>query len=122
MHELSICQALLDQVTDLARDHRAQSVRSIEVSIGPLSGVEPDLLERAFSVAKIATVAELSELRLRVDVVKVVCESCGAESQVEPNRLLCGACGDWHTRVCSGRDLILSRVELELPEEVPSHV
>jgi hydrogenase nickel incorporation protein HypA/HybF len=28
------------------------------------------------------------------------------------NRLLCGACGDWHTQVISGDELLLESVEL----------
>jgi hydrogenase nickel incorporation protein HypA/HybF len=29
------------------------------------------------------------------------------------NRLTCAACGDWHTRVISGDELLLESVELE---------
>jgi hydrogenase nickel incorporation protein HypA/HybF len=29
------------------------------------------------------------------------------------NRLLCGACGDWHTQVIGGDELLLESVELE---------
>jgi hydrogenase nickel incorporation protein HypA/HybF len=45
--------------------------------------------------------------------VRVRCEQCGAESEASPNRLLCGACGDYHTRLLSGDELLLVSVELE---------
>ena len=32
------------------------------------------------------------------------------------NRLICGACGDWHTQLLSGDELILESVELQMPE------
>lgn len=37
------------------------------------------------------------------------------------NRLLCGACGDWHTRIISGDELLLESVELEMdtPHSLP---
>ena len=48
MHELSICQALLDQVENVARDHGARRVSRVALRIGALSGIEPELLEHAF--------------------------------------------------------------------------
>jgi hydrogenase nickel incorporation protein HypA/HybF len=42
----------------------------------------------------------------------VRCETCGAESVALPNRLVCGACGDWHTRLVSGDEMLLASVEL----------
>ena len=48
MHELSVCQGLLDQVTGIARQHQATGVARIRLRIGPLSGVEPQLLQQAF--------------------------------------------------------------------------
>ena len=51
MHELAICQALIEQVEAIARERLARRVGTVCVSIGPLSGVEPRLLEQAFPVA-----------------------------------------------------------------------
>jgi hydrogenase nickel incorporation protein HypA/HybF len=54
-----------------------------------------------------------AELQLETLPVRVVCEQCGAESAASVNRLLCGQCGDYHTRVVSGDELLLASVELE---------
>ena len=43
MHELSVCLALLDTVQRIAADKQASGVSRIVLSIGPLSGVEPEL-------------------------------------------------------------------------------
>ena len=48
MHELSICNALLDQVERIAAERGAHSVAKIVLRIGPLSGVEPELLRNAY--------------------------------------------------------------------------
>jgi hydrogenase nickel incorporation protein HypA/HybF len=113
MHELSVCQALLDQVTEIAREHRAQSVERILLRVGPLAGVEPQLLADAFPLARAGTVAERAELVIEPSAIRVRCRSCGAESDASANRLLCGACGDWQTTVVSGDELLLASVELE---------
>jgi hydrogenase nickel incorporation protein HypA/HybF len=113
MHELSVCQALIGQVQDIARQHRATSVTVVNVRIGPLSGVEPDLLEQAFPLASAGTVAEASRLVIEKLPVRVRCETCGAETAAEANRLICGRCGDWHTRLLGGDEMLLASVELE---------
>ena len=112
MHELSVCLALLDQVDRIACQRDATTVSRIVVRLGPLSGVEPELLRRAYPLAAAGTVAEHAELTIDASDIVVRCTSCGAESHAAPNRLLCAACGDFRTRVVSGDELILERVEL----------
>ena len=113
MHELSLCQALISEVEAVARREDAQRVLSVMVRIGPLSGVEPELLHSAYTLARCNTVAADSRLLIESMPVCVTCEDCGSDSTVAHNRLLCADCGSWHTRVISGDELMLMRVELE---------
>lgn len=118
MHELSVAQALVEQVEDLVAHHGAQGVGKIRLRIGPLAGVVPDLLITAFPMAAAGTSVEGAELECLPSPLRVRCRTCGAESDALPNRLLCAACGDWHTQVISGDEMILERVELDIPEPV----
>ena len=113
MHELSICQALINQLEALAREQRARRVLSSLVGIGPLSGVEAQLLRQAYPVAAAGTLAEDSELDIEERPVRVHCRTCGEDSDATANRLLCARCGDWRTDLLSGDELILIRVEFE---------
>ncbi|HEB98241.1 MAG TPA: hydrogenase maturation nickel metallochaperone HypA [Thiotrichales bacterium] len=122
MHELAVSQSLLREVQRVAREHAAVSVSRVLVQIGPLSGVEPSLLREAFPLAAAGTLAEGAELVIETVPLRVRCETCGAESEARPNRLLCGACGDWHTRLLSGDELLLASVELERQTEEARHV
>lgn len=125
MHELSVCQALLAQVDDIARARGADSVERIEIEVGPLSGVEPVLLEQAFMVARLKGRTSSSVLGITTTEVIVACETCGARTQVAPNRLLCSVCGSYRTRLVSGDELHLRRVVLQVaarPSSVPSAV
>ena len=122
MHELAVSRSLLREVQRVAREHAAVSVSRVLVQIGPLSGVEPSLLREAFPLAAAGTLAERAELVIEMVPLRVRCETCGAESEARPNRLLCGACGDWHTRLLSGDELLLASVELERQTEEARHV
>jgi len=107
-----VCQGLISQVQDIARQNDARAVERIIVRIGPLSGVEAPLLRDAYSIARAGTVAAQAELVIETMPVRVHCETCGAESDASVNRLLCGECGDYHTRLLSGDEMILASVEL----------
>ena len=117
MHELAICQALMNQVESIAAERNARSVVSIVVGMGPLSGVEAQLLKHAYPVASAGTIAEGARLVVENLPVRIKCTQCGNESDALPNKLVCKACGDWRTTLISGDELILMRVELETAAE-----
>lgn len=112
MHELSLCQNIIDQLTDLALRHNAVAVKRIEVQVGVLSGVEPALLSQAFPFAQAGSIAEGATLVTETVLPCVACHSCGAESEARANDLRCAVCKSVETRLIRGRELILARVEL----------
>jgi hydrogenase nickel incorporation protein HypA/HybF len=117
MHELSVCQSLLSQVKDIAAERQAYAVSSITIGIGALSGVEPQLLKSAYSIASAGTIAEHAELIIEHRPIRVRCNQCGSESDALANKLICKECGDWRTTLISGDELLLMSVELEKTEQ-----
>ena len=119
MHELSICQAIIGQLERIARQHEDARVSSITLKVGPLSGVEAEQLERAYPLAAAGT--PFSKVRLVIDQqeVRVRCRNCHHEMVVAPNRLICADCGDWHTDVVSGDEMLLTSVELDRSKLTP---
>ncbi len=116
MHELSICQSLLNQVEGIARQYGARAVGRVLLQVGPLSGLEPALLQSAWPLVAAGTIAETAELVIEAAAIRVRCLDCDAESTATANRLLCGACGGYHTRLLSGDELLLARLELSIPD------
>ena len=113
MHELSVCLALMQQVETIAAQHGASRVTSISLKIGPLSGIEPALLENAFPLAAGGTVAAEARLLIEHSDIVVRCTACGARSTVAANRLLCATCGDFRTNLESGDEMLLASLELD---------
>jgi len=112
MHELSVCQSLIAEVERVAAAHDAERATKLTLAIGPLSGVEAPLLERAFTIARAGTVAEEAELEIEIMPVNVWCEECRTESEAEVNALVCERCGTWMVALRSGDELLLKSVEL----------
>ncbi|MCU7907081.1 MAG: hydrogenase maturation nickel metallochaperone HypA [Candidatus Thiodiazotropha sp. (ex Epidulcina cf. delphinae)] len=111
MHELSVCQAMLNQVSDIAERERASNITRIVIQVGPLSGVAPELLQQAFTIARAGTIAEQAELLTEEQPVRIRCLSCGSECEARTNHLVCCECGDFRTRLISGDELLLASVE-----------
>ncbi len=113
MHELSICQALLTQVAAIAATRVNAVVARVVIEVGPLAGIEPSQLSSAFSVLRLGGCAAQAELLIETTNVLIRCTRCGAQSQTQPNRLVCGACGEFRVCILGGEELRLRRVELQ---------
>lgn len=121
MHEMAICQALLKQLDEIAARENASEITRILVRVGPLSGIVPELLTQAFSIARAGTIAAHAQLVTEDQAIRVRCLTCGAETAASPNKLICASCGDYRTQLLSGDELLLASVELnrdELPQPV----
>ena len=119
MHEGSLVESLLDQVQTLAAEHGRAAVRAIDVDIGPLSGVEPELVELAF--ARIAPARGMPDAVLRVRLVPLVirCHRCEASESLERVEFRCPRCGHDRVTVEQGDTMILQSVSLESAEPEP---
>ena len=113
MHELAVAQALVEQVEAVINQHQAVGVTRIRLRIGPLAGVLPELLASAFPLAAAGSRMGSAELEFADAPIRVLCQTCDAETEAAMNRLICGSCGDWHTQVISGDELLLESVEFE---------
>lgn len=122
MHEFAVCQDMLTQIESIAADEQAAAVDMVTVRIGPLSGIEAHLLKQAFPLAAAGTVAEKAELIIEALPIRVKCQICNAETEAKPNRLICGECGDYHTQLLSGDEMLLASVELLKEPQEAIHV
>jgi len=113
MHEMSLAQALIDQVTELAEKDGCRRVLSVDVSIGALSGVMPDSLEFCFPVVARGTALEGTILNITEVPLKAVCSACGLTTYPEPFEVECSHCGSLSLTITEGRDFKLVSLEVE---------
>ena len=113
MHELAICQALIEQLEVIDKQHPGKKIVIVNLKVGPLSGVVPKLLESAFSIARCGSAAQHAKLIITQSDIVVWCNKCKEKSQASINRLVCSNCGDWQTELLSGDEMLLNQVELD---------
>lgn len=112
MHEYSVVRALLDQVEGQARRHGATAVRRVRVSIGELSGVEPELLASAYELARTGGPCAAAELEIVPVAARWECPVCAA-ALPRGARLACAACAA-PARLAAGDEILLQQIEMEV--------
>jgi hydrogenase nickel incorporation protein HypA/HybF len=113
MHEYSIVQALMERVQAEARARRATAVHRLSIRVGELSGVEVDLLTTAYQTFRARTICDRAELDVRVVAARWECPACGA-AIARGHRLSCPTCAV-PARLTEGDEIVLDRIELEVP-------
>ena len=113
MHEYSIVDSLLQLTTEHATKHNATKVIKLEVKIGALSGVEPELLKTAFETFKEGTICEKAEFIMHIQPAVIECLDCKKKSELLNNEYLCPNCKSSNIKIIDGEDMYLMSMELE---------
>jgi hydrogenase nickel incorporation protein HypA/HybF len=113
MHEYSIIQALLERVDAEVESRGATAVNRVRIRIGPLAGVEIDLLESAWGLCRVRTPCEMADLEIVRVKTRWTCSVCRRVIPVG-GKLVCDICGA-PAQLTEGDELVLEQVELEVP-------
>lgn len=114
MHELSLSEALFDQIDGSLVAHPVAVVRLVRVRVGELAGLEPELFRTAFEVSRERRGHAHAELELVFEPAVWSCRGCGL-TLARGEALRCPIC-DGEARLTKGGDLVLERLELEVPD------
>lgn len=121
MHERSLVRSLLNQIEEIAEEHRASQVTSVSVEIGPLSGVEAECVRLAYEELREGTCCEQAILLIEPSGLVIRCRECTRESQLASFLFRCESCGSGKVQVISGDAFRLLSITIQEPAE-PSHV
>jgi hydrogenase nickel incorporation protein HypA/HybF len=114
MHELSIVEALIDQVKqELDQRNQQGRVLRLELSIGRMSGVYCDAVRFAFGLLTPGTILEGSEIVIHEPKPACRCHACGAKTEIDELVIQCPPCGSNDITIEGGRDLLLQSIEIE---------
>jgi hydrogenase nickel incorporation protein HypA/HybF len=118
MHELSIAQSILDIVQKHLPPENKHLVRTVKLKIGEMAGVVPESLE--FCFAAITAETPLAQARLDIERIplRAQCASCNTVFDVDGYSFACPACSATAVEIISGRELLVTSIDvLEENEE-----
>lgn len=115
MHEISLVQGLLQQLSELARANQAGKIIKITMEVGPLSGVVADSFRFGFDILSAEDdLVRGAELILITPLVTYLCSGCGQTETTDGERPeQCARCQELFLIPQGGDDLILRQVEME---------
>lgn len=108
MHELAITQSVVDAVLDKTGDRKVTTVR---VKVGRLAGVVPDAMRFCFDLVTAGTPLEGADLEIDRPPGAAHCRACDEDFDLDDLILLC-PCGSADVEVTTGRELLVSSVEV----------
>jgi hydrogenase nickel incorporation protein HypA/HybF len=113
MHELSLMEAVRQQVLVEAERHGAQRIEAITLRVGSLAGVDPEALALAFEVVMAESIAAGARLLIESVPALARCPACLGTYPVLNGICLCPHCGGLGGHLLQGRELQLATLELE---------
>lgn len=114
MHEVSIVEALIEQVEgEVARAGASGQVTRLALSIGRLSGVQVDSIRFAFELLAPGTLVEGASLEIEEPRAVCVCAACNANSELDELCLECPACASHDISIEGGREMLLQTIDID---------
>jgi len=113
MHELSLAQAMVEEVEKVLTKEGATKVISLTVMIGALSGVEKEAFAFAFPVVAEDTRLEQAELLFNEVPAQVKCRDCQQLSGSDIYFLQCEHCESINVEIVGGREFMIQSMEIE---------
>ncbi|MBN6075114.1 hydrogenase maturation nickel metallochaperone HypA [Aggregatibacter actinomycetemcomitans] len=113
MHELSLCQNIIEIVEQQCKQHNVNKVTGLWLEVGALSCIEPGALEFGFEMASKGTPAENCKLHLIPIPAEAWCWDCKTFVEIQANNSTCPNCGSVHLQRQSGDELRIKEIAVE---------
>jgi hydrogenase nickel incorporation protein HypA/HybF len=110
VHELGLCEGVLEAVERRAEGRRVTRVR---VRVGAQHRVVPSAFDQSFALVAQGTVADGAAVDLVTVPVRVRCPDCGHEGEATDALAACPACGGLDLETEGGDELILEAIHVE---------
>ncbi|MCL2340051.1 MAG: hydrogenase maturation nickel metallochaperone HypA [Actinomycetia bacterium] len=105
--------SVLETALAAATAATAARITRITLSIGELSDVLPEAMHFAHQALVPNTLADGSELQIKLVAARAHCLSCDAEYHPQAYQIVCPYCQSFAVELLSGRELTIDAVEVE---------
>ncbi len=115
MHEMSIAQNIITILKDeKSKNEFKKPVKSITLITGRMNAVIPDSLKFCFDIIKKdIDFLQNSILEIKEEVIKIRCNSCNSEKEIEEPIFLCDNCNSSDIEILSGTDMYIESIDIE---------
>jgi hydrogenase nickel incorporation protein HypA/HybF len=113
MHEMSLCEGVLQILEDHARSQGFRQVKTVWLEIGALSGVDPEAMRFGFDAVMKGTLAHGARLEIIDLPGQAWCLPCSKPVAVTARFDACPECGSYQVQVTGGDEMRIKELEVE---------
>ena len=113
MHEMSLCESIVELVSEQAGKHHFDQAKKVVLEVGAVAGVEIEALRFGFDVVAKGSVAEGAKLEIQIVPARAHCEGCDEAFVVAQRLASCPVCGGFPLQLLSGDELRIKELEVE---------
>lgn len=112
MHELALCQSVVDALSEQSGIHGFERVTLVRLEVGALSCVASESLQFCFTAVTHGTLAEGARLELIRLPGKAWCLDCGAAVALAERYDDCPQCAGHRLRISEGDEMRIKDLEV----------
>lgn len=112
MHEMALCEGILQLIEDAARRERFGRVRRVRLEIGGLACVEPAALRFGFDVVMRGSLAEGADLVIERVPARAFCFDCAGDVEIGARLDPCPRCGGARLAPTGGDEMRIKDLEV----------
>ncbi|MEQ3652435.1 MAG: hydrogenase maturation nickel metallochaperone HypA [Glaciecola sp.] len=112
MHEMSLCEGVLQVIEDAAKAQSFDKVKTVWLEVGSLSGVEIKALEFCFEVVCRNSVAHDAALEIIESPAQAWCMQCAESVVINQRYDPCPMCEGHQLQVTGGDEMRIKELEV----------
>ncbi|TFH16180.1 MAG: hydrogenase maturation nickel metallochaperone HypA [Lentisphaerales bacterium] len=115
MHELSICQSIVNSIQEemAGMDPRPKRLISARIVVGELRQIVPEFMQNAYQNLTKGSDIEGSQLEIKALTIHGTCEACGWTGPLSKDLCECPSCSSSKLKMEGAMDLYLDNLEIE---------
>ncbi len=112
MHEMALCEGLVQSLEDQAMSQGFAKIFAVWLEIGALATVEPDAMLFNFEIVARGTVAEDARLEIITVAGEAWCMNCSTRVPIARRGNGCPTCGSYQLQVLDGEQMRIKQIEV----------
>lgn len=113
MHEMALCEGIIQIVEDEARRQPFSKVKAVYVEIGALSHVAPEAMKFCFEAVAARTIAQGATLEIIERPGLAWCMACSSSVEINQRGEPCPSCGSYQLQITAGEAMRVKELEVD---------
>ncbi|MFB9267631.1 hydrogenase maturation nickel metallochaperone HypA [Bradyrhizobium erythrophlei] len=113
MHEMALCESVMEIVEEEARRRSFSKVRTVCLEIGALSHAAPEAIKFCFAAVAARTIADGAILEIVESPGVAWCMACSRSVEIAQRYEPCPCCGSYQLQVTAGEEMRVKELEVD---------